>query len=458
MNDNHTNHSGLSGPDRQPVDAKADDSAHSSGANGNDQAVDDGRSADGIGADGQPADSKPGAGGLTPRRKLLFGVLTVLLVWLVLDTGLYVFLSHLDKTRDLFYGFELPDSEQIAGHAERFFHPRWGWDIPAESKGQFGNRKGRDYAPKQRYEIKAFGDSFTYCSEVADNETWEHYVEEQTGWDCLNFGVSGYGPDQALLKYRDIEIPTRFTVLGIWDENIGRLMAQWWGFYRPGGIGMKPRFEVAQDGSIRLVESPIKGVDDLERLRDRDFMERLKESDYWFAYDRRLGRPTKLRWPATFTVVSHWGFFSKYLGIYVKNIVAPSFDSERATRKFSHLYEVDSPGLAIMKHVIEQFTATAKERQETPVVMILPTWHSVDMIEQFGRSPYGSLVDYLQETGCVFVDIGEVFAQEQYDTYYVSYNGHFSPRGNKRVADVLVDCIRDERSSPATGAHADGPE
>ena len=27
-------------------------------------------------------------------------------------------------------------------------------------------------------------------------------VEEETGWPYLNFGVSGFGPDQALLKYQ----------------------------------------------------------------------------------------------------------------------------------------------------------------------------------------------------------------------------------------------------------------
>ena len=210
---------------------------------------------------------------------------------------------------------------------------------------------------------------------------------------------------------------------------------------------MKPRFVVAGDGEIGLAESPIKTADELERLLDRDFMDRLKADDYWFGYDRQLGRPTKLRWPASFTVVSHWGFFSKYLGIYVQNIVSPSFDSERATRKFSHLYEVDSQGLTIMKHVIAEFIATARERGEVPIVIILPTWHSVDVIEQFGRSPYWSLVDYLEEIDCVFVDVGEAFAGEQYEGYYVSYNGHFSPAGNKRVAEVLINCIRDEQGS-----------
>jgi len=118
----------------------------------------------------------------------------------------------------------LPSSKQIEHFVQKHFHQTWGWDIDEEEKGPLGNRKGHLYQGKQIYKIKVFGDSFAYCDQVKDNETWEYLVEENTGWECINFGVPAYGPDQALLKYKDNNIETEYVILTILDENIGRLL------------------------------------------------------------------------------------------------------------------------------------------------------------------------------------------------------------------------------------------
>ena len=131
-----------------------------------------------------------------------------------------------------------------------------------------GERKGRTYEKRDIYKIKVFGDSFVYGT-LDFTETFQYYFEEQTGWACLNFGVPGYGTDQALLKYKDTGVRTKYTLLCIMDENIARCVNICRGvFYSKGEvIRTNPRFVVSRNGAVALMENPVKKVDDLEKLK-----------------------------------------------------------------------------------------------------------------------------------------------------------------------------------------------
>lgn len=50
--------------------------------------------------------------------------------------------------------------------------------------------------------VAAFGDSFVFCDNEKNTDTWEYYLENSTGnLEVLNFGVSGYGFGQSYLRY-----------------------------------------------------------------------------------------------------------------------------------------------------------------------------------------------------------------------------------------------------------------
>jgi hypothetical protein len=105
--------------------------------------------------------------------------------------------------------------------------------------------------------------------------------------DVYNFGVGAYGPDQALLRYRATapHLKTPFVALGFLLENVNRVVNRYRRFYYPPtGIPLtKPRF-VLRDGRLVLVPNPIDRVENLERLRDAEFVRGLGSEDYWYAH------------------------------------------------------------------------------------------------------------------------------------------------------------------------------
>jgi hypothetical protein len=99
------------------------------------------------------------------------------------------------------------------------YHPTRGWTLQpglsritvfnnntlsSNSRGLRGSSEHAYEKPPGTLRILALGDSFTFGSEVSDNETWTYYLEKLVpGSEVINFGVQGYGHDQMLLYLQE---------------------------------------------------------------------------------------------------------------------------------------------------------------------------------------------------------------------------------------------------------------
>ena len=373
-------------------------------------------------------------------RKVSYAIL-VLTLWLLVDTFTYIFLDRFERNHSLFYEPSLPTDKQIDGFCGKYFHPRWGWDIRAEERAELGCRLGGYRVTREDYKLKIFGDSYVYGYGLKAEESFPSLIEQNTGWTCLNYGVPAYGTDQAFLKYRDIQVRTTYTVLAIADENIGRCMTVWWGFYRQRGFtGPKPRFTLENE-EIVLIPNPASSCADLYELQDPEYVQWLRRFDYWGTFYEELNAPKILRWPATVTVLAHIDFFVGHLEILLRNRFSPTHASMLRARKFYHLYSEDSEGLRIMCHVISEFAQTADERGETPILLVFPSRYSMDIVSISGKKPYQAMTEYLEMSDYLYVDFADIFEGEQYPAYYQDGHGHFTLKGNERVASELVRLV-----------------
>ena len=114
--------------------------------------------------------------------------------------------------------------------------------------------------------ISLFGDSFTNGAEVSDGETWGEYTgtalrERGQAVEVLNFGVNGYGMDQAYLRWRytGIRYKPAVVVFGLQLENAKRNI----NLIRPMYLRFtellpftKPRF-IVEGAELRLINSPV---------------------------------------------------------------------------------------------------------------------------------------------------------------------------------------------------------
>ena len=77
--------------------------------------------------------------------------------------------------------------------------------------------------------VVSFGDSYTFCRQVEDSQTWQVYLSKALDDKVLNFGNGNYGVDQALLRYKREKLPgtTKLVILGFVPETICRIHSYW---------------------------------------------------------------------------------------------------------------------------------------------------------------------------------------------------------------------------------------
>lgn len=266
---------------------------------------------------GRPRPGLPGSGGYGVLPRLTSGKLRRIALVLVLATLLGDGLVSLFLIRDgLFFERPLPPfgaithPKQLATLQKMVEEPRgtWtfdrelGWDWRPSSVSEDGlyatdalaargpREYGRAPAPGTR-RILTFGNSFTFCDEVPAEDSFQVQLEAlEPGLEVLNFGVSGYGTDQAWLRYQRLGrgLGAEIVCLGLMLENIGRNVNR----YRPlwatrtGVCVTKPRFLLGDDGSLALLPQPFATRDELHAaILDGSVLARIAEHEYW------LGRP-----------------------------------------------------------------------------------------------------------------------------------------------------------------------
>ncbi|MBN1885686.1 MAG: SGNH/GDSL hydrolase family protein [Candidatus Krumholzibacteriota bacterium] len=319
-------------------------------------------------------------------------------------------------------------SEEIPAFAERF-DPDLGWDTRFDTP--MGERpRTTDYGSPL---VATFGDSYTYCSDVEHNETWQTALAARLERDVYNFGVPGFGTDQAYLKYLRVrqEFRTPVVVLGIITENINRVVCVYRPFYFPlTGIRLpKPRF-VLEEGELQLVRNPLGEPGDIARLTDEDFVRSLGKRDEWYNRDRHpvFGFPyAKI-------------LFNRRIWREATGGRKASPPDDVAPRPWENLWKQEAH-TALMFAIIDAFVAAAAADGATPVVLVLPMQDQVFEIFCTGKMPadVAAVVSHCDGRGyhCINTIPAMAASVGRMEEIPGLYTVHVSPRGNRIIADSI---------------------
>lgn len=375
-------------------------------------------------------------------------VVAVVAIELASGTGLFL----LGRFRDIRYRPTQIDSldtrhrdilERIIGDSTRYttFSPSLGWTIkpygeepPRYRANRDGLRGRRDYdrvPPAGVVRLAAFGDSFTHGDGVTDEETWESVLERSTdGVEVLNFGVGGYGLDQALLRWRAEGVPFRpdVVLIGLMSENLLRHVNVYRPFYTPNtGVPLaKPRFVLSAD-SLVLIPNPARSIDDYRMLLSdtTTTLERFGRRDshvHW--YDR--GSP--LDWSPTV----------RLLKAGLKSVLSPS---RRVT--LDRAYRPNSEPFRLTLALIDRFAREVRTAGANPVVLLFPSRDDLAGLAT-GRLVYRDFADSLRAHNLAVIDLADGFdpCRRGCDLDRLA-PGHYSAEGNQLVATVIGRRLRE---------------
>lgn len=311
--------------------------------------------------------------------------------------------------------------------------PVLGWTIQSNvdgdvySSNSIGIRGNREYAVEKpdgiSHRIAAFGDSFTHGDDVADEYTWQHFMEQKNPrLEVMNFGVGGYGTDQAWLRYQQKgkRYNPDIVLIGFMVENINRNVNAFVPFYRRKSSPVsKPRFSLNDKDELVLHGNMLKTRNDYVELRDnqREMLRRLGRHDFYY---QRL-------------FLSDFDFKPVKLAYYVYvNVTSPwVLDHNRQ-------YNPRSESFRVTLRIMEEFYEEAEAAGASAWIVVFPEMDDVMRARRGQVKRHQPLLDALADENLRFIDIVDGFERRNMLSLGTLFDGHYTETGNELVAEIVL--------------------
>ncbi|MEJ2539192.1 MAG: SGNH/GDSL hydrolase family protein [Gemmatimonadota bacterium] len=308
---------------------------------------------------------------------------------------------------------------------------RAGYAEGSDTINDQGVRASGDYPEEPSPDVlrvATFGDSFVYCSEVANPDCWSAQLEADGQVEVLNYGVGGYGMDQAYLRYlrEGDALDPAMVIIGFAPVDLGRIVNRYRGFVSSNeGPWFKPRF-VESDGELRLLPTPAGSVQEARALlADVDGLREVGEMDWW--YESAVYESSLYRWSGAARLLT---------GVWIR-LKRRLIDPDRLYD--GAIFNEGSTAFRLQLEVGLMFADSVRARGAEPVVILFPSREDVEGSLNGRPASYGPLAEAWRERGLEVVDPLPLFTRFDGDPGELfAPLGHYSRLGYGLIATALA--------------------
>ena len=269
--------------------------------------------------------------------------------------------------------------------------------------------------------IALVGDSFTFGEDVTYEQSWGNLLEKALGpdYEVLNFGVGGYGVDQAYLRYeKDVrQWKPKIVIFSLISDDVERSM-RLYEVLNPGWLDFpfsKPRF-ILRDGNLKKINVP--------PLTPGEIFSRGSIAELPFLeYDR--GYKPSL-WQSSF--IQH-SYFARAVMTLFPPWEAGSSDTS------------DSALVSVNASILKAFAQMAESERTIPILVYFPQKNAAELSGTTHRLSSG--INVLQEAGMPYTDLSSCLMPLKPTERFADGNYHYSPQGNAKVAQCLTKVVND---------------
>ncbi len=372
----------------------------------------------------------------------LLTLASTLLSVLVIEVGLRALTRDGRLLGTRLVGPQLIDPAGIRADSTRLralYDPDLGWisrgddehGHPSANRPRVRTRGTRTYeptAPPGVLRVCAFGESFTRGDGVLANESWPSIVEAQTGGriEVPNFGVGGYGLDQAYLCFRRnaaLYHPD-VVLVGLTVFAVERTTSLYRPFYSHGNhiALVKPRFTCDAESLravIGVVPDPVAFTQELAGFAHHPL--RPYESYYDAAiYESSWIDQSRLAW----FVRSRLTWHERLARFRVERILGPESEETLLTRL-----------------IVLRMKAQTEAMGGRFAAVILPTSRSLRLLRDEHRDTWAPIRNSLDADGVEIWDLQTPFATGECGHCFLP-DGHLTLEANAEVAAGVIEHLQ----------------
>jgi hypothetical protein len=292
--------------------------------------------------------------------------------------------------------------------------------------------------------VSLYGDSFTFGAEVAPEAAWGNVLTTLLGCRVDNYGVIGYGTDQAYLyfqrQHRNAADTAPVVMLLHLSENIVRNITQDLGLVYGQGLMLKPRYVLDADGQLQLIDMPHLAPEAYQAYVQN--MGAVLRAEYLLPDHSPLSM-RRLFFPYVVSV--------PYILTYKRIYQSLLFYAFAVPPWFAELYSPMHPSqaLPLTREILRSFARAAKNYGKVPVLCIVPTARDLVYFQRTGKWSYDPLVNALSTDASLLVNLGPLLLAKIADgdlcryfcTNKATRSGHYTEQGNMVLAEVVQEFL-----------------
>ena len=311
-----------------------------------------------------------------------------------------------------------------------------GWPPPGTAtsgtRDTTGAKINADFPETAKPCVSAYGDSFVWGDQVPAADGWVEQLSRQLGCRVSNYGVSGYGTDQAYIRFHRMEDDhAPVVLLGIFPDDIIRNLNQYRAFL---GFGLEPfwvKGRFVLDEAKRLQWIPRPRLDAASYLQLHRQPAAILPHEY-FLPDSRDGQ-VSVHFP--------------YTPALVRLALMPRlWNRLRGQTPWTDLYSPDHPSGAVPLTIAiaKAFVQEAQQRGMRTFIVMLPSAGSFRLAERSGKADYAPFVTAMTANGLSVFDpipgLIRALKGQSYCMLYVDKNceGHYNIAGGGLVAQIVA--------------------
>ncbi len=275
--------------------------------------------------------------------------------------------------------------------------------------------------------IALFGDSMTHGDEVVFEDTWGYYLEQwlnQLGVraEVINFGVGGYGMDQALLRWQTLgqQYQPDWVILGLQMENVNRNVNLIRSIYRNSTElpFSKPRFILSDTGALQPINlPPIPPNEVIAVMEDFTAWPLAQHEAFYQTGDYEAA----------------WWQQSKFLAL-LHEVALNKPTDERIS------YALEDEAAQVTLAIIEAFEQSVMAQEARFLTVYLPRHKHLTTLLSGEPLAFDTLLTSIGEAYPLIRPEAKRLYESPTPVVEVLYiGGHYSPLGNELVAESLVE-------------------
>ena len=394
----------------------------------------------------------------------------LILTYLLIESFLYYYISQKRKSFKwlITYADQYPEFPRalVEKYLLKSFDPDLGWvrkpNTSGQEKGKFGSvsfsideigSRENPASVGKPVHVSVYGDSFAFCRQVNDDETFEFYLADKYGVGVSNYGVGNYGIDQAILRMeKNMGDDSEIVVLVFVPETIIRIHSSRKHYCEYGNIlGFKPRYKLDDLGRLVLSKNvltdPVVQLENSKKLIKNHF-----NDDYFYRsfnknrvdFPPLLSGFMKNNLSRTASILYDLYKLNNNNSSEVVDEVMLSRHVIKRNTKIAHDMYYSSDAKRLLEQLLERFVSMARSRNKRPFAFVVPQYSDMLARKELQRSlPYESFFDQISEKISVKDFTAEFSEYAQLEELYVNdvYGGHLSPVGCEFLSELIANNI-----------------